>query len=713
MTRNFRSPAAIAMGAVLLSGTALASWSNGAGAEPRPTLGLYGTTGLVDMPSALSQPDGELTFTSSYFAGINRNTLSFQILPRVQGSFRYSGYHEFNYAGFEDYYDRSFDLSFQFFDESRYLPAMKIGLQDFVGTGISSGEYIVATKHLGPKIAVTAGLGWGRLGSEGDIGSPFGARPARDFGRGGKPNTGEWFKGPAAPFAGLSYKPSEALTLLAEYSSDAYRLETNGRSASRLFAHESPFNFGVDYAVNDTLTVGGYYLYGSEIGLRFSLALNPARPAVRGSVAAAPGALAERPDPARDPDAYFTAWAARPGVLKTLRRDAHAQLLAEGIEVTALSITEGRAELRFRNLRYDAEAQAIGRAARVLSRVMPPSVETFVLVPTVFDIGASAVTLRRSDLERLVEAPDAEAQLFAVAGLGAAGPRPGPADRPEGAFPKLTYSIGPFVRSSFFDPSSPVRAAFGLSLGASYTPRPGLVFSGAVEKKLLGNLDEGRPSNSVLPHVRTDVVRYEREGDPALRNLFGAYYFRPSDDLYGRVTAGYLERMFGGVSGELLYKPVSSPLGLGLELNYAAKRDFDGGFGFQDYDVLTGHVSAYYDFDNGFHGQLDVGRYLAGDVGATLSLDREFRNGWSVGAFATLTDVSAEEFGEGSFDKGIRISIPLSYFTGTPTRGSIGRTIRPITRDGGARLSVPGRLYEGIRDYHEGELADQWGRVWR
>lgn len=712
MTRNLSPRLGLAAGVTLLAGTALVpAWH--AVAEPRPTLNLYGTTGLIDMPSAESQPDGELSFTSSYFAGINRNTLSFQILPRVQGSFRYSGYHGLNFAGFEDYYDRSFDLSLVILREGAVLPALKVGLQDFVGTGIASGEYVAATKSFGSALKVTAGLGWGRLGSHGEIGSPFGARPARDFGRGGKPNYSEWFRGPAAPFAGITYAPTEALTLTAEYASDAYTLESSGRRAAQLFEHRSAFNFGVDYAVNDALNVGGYYLYGSELGVRLSLSLNPARPTVAGSIAPGPGALAARPDRASEPDRYFEAWAERPGVHKTLRRDLKEQLLADGIELTAMSVTANRAEVRFRNLRFDAEAQAIGRVARTLSRVMPPSVETFVLVPTVFDIAASAVTLRRSDLERLVEAPDAEAQLFAVAGIGAAGPTPPASDRPEGAFPRFTYDFGPFLRSSFFDPSSPVRGAFGLSLDASYAPTPGLVFAGSIEKKLVGNLDEGRASNSVLPHVRTDAVRYEREGDPALANLYGAYYFRPGDDLFGRVTAGYLERMFGGVSGELLYKPASSPLGLGAELNYAVQRDFDGGFGLRDYDVVTGHVSAYYDFDNGFHGQLDVGRYLAGDVGATLSIDREFRNGWSVGAFATLTDVSSEEFGEGSFDKGIRLSIPLSYFTGTPSRRSISRTIRPVTRDGGARLGVPGRLYEGVRDYHEGELEDQWGRVWR
>ena len=137
---------------------------------------------------------------------------------------------------------------------------------------------------------------------------------------------------------------------------------------------------------------------------------------------------------------------------------------------------------------------------------------------------------------------------------------------------------------------------------------------------------------------------------------------------------------------------------MGVELNYVKQRDFDQRLGFQDYSIVTGHVSGYYKFENGFMAQLDVGRYLAGDFGATLSLDREFANGWKIGAFATLTDVPFDDFGEGSFDKGIRLEIPFAWATGKQTRKSYKNTIRPILRDGGARLDVDGRLYDSVRE---------------
>lgn len=73
--------------------------------------------------------------------------------------------------------------------------------------------------------------------------------------------------------------------------------------------------------------------------------------------------------------------------------------------------------------------------------------------------------------------------------------------------------------------------------------------------------------------------------------------------------------MFGGLSTELLWRPSDQAFAIGAEVNYAVQRDFDQLFGFQDYDILTGHISGYWDMGGGYQAQLDLGRYLAGDWG--------------------------------------------------------------------------------------------------
>ena len=83
-----------------------------------------------------------------------------------------------------------------------------------------------------------------------------------------------------------------------------------------------------------------------------------------------------------------------------------------------------------------------------------------------------------------------------------------------------------------------------------------------------------------------------------------------------------------------------------------------------------------------------------------------------MGAWATFTDVSSEDFGEGSFDKGIRFTIPVGWLLGKPNRQTFGTAIRPVQRDGGQKLSVPGRLYPQLREADGLRLSGQWARAW-
>jgi len=150
----------------------------------------YGYPGLIDMPSALARPDAELAYTTSHFRNQTRNTLTFQITPRLSGSFRYSALNKIRPYVFDDpvahRLDRSFSLHYKLRREQGALPALAIGLNDFLGTGMYSSEYVVATKALTSTLRVTGGIGWGRLAGVGSFRNPlshisdrFDTRPGR------------------------------------------------------------------------------------------------------------------------------------------------------------------------------------------------------------------------------------------------------------------------------------------------------------------------------------------------------------------------------------------------------------------------------------------------------------------------------------------------------------------------------------------------------
>ncbi|MGJ8611013.1 MAG: YjbH domain-containing protein, partial [Octadecabacter sp.] len=473
------------------------------------------------------------------------------------------------------------------------------------------------------------------------------------------------------------------------------------------FDRQSPLNFGITWNPNDRLQVGGYYMYGTDVGISATFVIDPKTStfpsgldngpvpvALRG---ANPGAAASWPTPAVQQSAVDVIGPVMDGM---------------GFRLIAAEVTGTTMRVRYENNTYRAEAQGVGRMARLLTQVAPTNVDTFVLEPTQRGIALSAVTLRRGDIEALENAPNAAALSYDRAGFSdAAGSAPSYGY--EDPTPAFKWGVAPYVEASLFDGDNPLTADLGVEAAFTYELRPNLLLSGAYRQRIVGDRASA-PAISVsnLPAVRSETQLYGADGN-SIEDLSLTWYARPGRDVYSRVSVGYLERLYGGISTELLWKPVDSQFALGAEVNYVTLRDYDLGFGFQDYDVVTGHVSAYYDMNNGFQAQVDVGQYLAGDIGATFRLDREFENGWKVGGYFTLTDVPFDDFGEGSFDKGIVVEIPNDWLFGTPTRRTTGTTLSSLVRDGGARVNIEGRLYDVIEGGHQGMMQENWGRFWR
>ena len=694
----------------LLLATGVVALSNG---QPAPAqdadlawgYNTLGVPGLVEMPSAFSRPDAEFALSYSQFGNQYRGSMAFQVSDRLSGTFRYAGTDGFLLDGVPiENWDRSFSLHYRMLDEGTYLPAIAVGLNDILGTGSFAGEYLVASKTLTPRVRATVGLGWGRLGSFGGFSNPlsvfsdsFDTRTS-DVGLGGTLSTGQWFRGDAALFGGIEWMVTDRLRFVAEYSSDAYVFEDGGA-----FDRKSPLNFGLSWQANDRTILAAQYLYGAEFGFQVNYVTNPKKSRAGSGFDPSPVPILPRDQ------AAATTWGDVDAA--SFRATLATNLEREGIFLEAVETTGNVVSVSIRNKGYARASQATGRTARILSRLAPRNVDTFKVVLSENGIPVTSVNLSRDRVEALEFDLAAPERLRAATVIADQTVR---LDNTRLAYPITRFNVEPYIKPDLFDPDAPVRADAGIAFVARYEPLPGLVFSGRVQQRLVGNIEDNvRLGSSALPPVRTNALLYAQASSTSLSDLTAAYYFRPGRDLFGRVTVGYLETMFGGVSTEVLWKPQSSPLALGVEVNYARQRDYDSMFGFQDYDVVTGHLSAYYAFGQDYLAQLDVGRYLAGDIGATFTLAREFDNGWKIAAYATKTDVSAAEFGEGSFDKGIVISIPIEWATGKPSKTKVSARINAINRDGGARLGVSGRLYGTVRDLQATELDGSWGRFWK
>jgi membrane-associated phospholipid phosphatase len=252
----------------------------------------------------------------------------------------------------------------------------------------------------------------------------------------------------------------------------------------------------------------------------------------------------------------------------------------------------------------------------------------------------------------------------------------------------LTYSVRPSYQQILGGPDGLVLYQLAAEASGQYRFAPGTWLDASVRLRLLDNYDNftyTAPSN--LPRVRTFAREFVTTSRVTIPNLQLTHVRQISENQYVSVYGGLLESMYAGVGGEWLYRPWRSPVAFGVDLNHVRQRGFRQDFALRDYSVTTGHATVYWDTGwNGVNVTVQAGRYLAGDLGATFTVSRRFANGFTVGAWATRTNVSAAQFGEGSFDKGIFVSVPFDAFlpSRTPFWGNLAWT--PLTRDGGARL---------------------------
>ena len=165
--------------------------------------------------------------------------------------------------------------------------------------------------------------------------------------------------------------------------------------------------------------------------------------------------------------------------------------------------------------------------------------------------------------------------------------------------------------------------------------------------------------------------------------------------------------MFAGVGGEILYRPFNRNSAIGLSAHQVRQRDFDQLFRLR-YQTFTGHLGLYTSL-NDVYVQLLAGKYLAGDTGFTLDLSRRYKTGFTLGVFATKTNVSKEIFGKG-FDKGFYFSIPTALFYPDFRTGNISFSLHPLTKDGGAILYNT-MLFRILGDSNNKSVTRDWNQI--
>ena len=676
----------------------------------------FGGVGLMQMPSSRMMKDGELNLNVTNNETYLNYSVSLQVFPWLETVIRYTQVHDMLYSNSEafsgdtDYTDKSIDAKVKFLDEGVYLPSLSIGVRDLGGTGLFDSEFIVANKRFG-NLDFTLGIGWGYIGNRGNfksekVGSPDCGRNTGYTSTGGSVELGRMFTGCRSVFGGIEYQtPFEPLVVKVEYDGNDYKSDFLTTKGGETIPVSSPWNVGVVYKVADWARLRLSYERGNTVSAGLSLNTNLADLKPHWVDDTKPDYQPSTPvDDLSEQD-----WQQLRQDIARVAGYTDTRIYKDNMN-NAITVTGKQVKYRDRDIANERVALVLANSGLMANQYHV--VETSQYVPL------TETVINTYGFNRVANLDYPEADFKDVETRRDVNTNRSFGELKSAADNDWSFGFSPSLQQSFGGSESFYLYAIGLNANADYRISDHFLASGSVYGKLVDNYDKFNytvpPDGTVLKRVRT-LARQYFEHPVRVSNLQLTYFDRWSDSLYSQTYAGYLESMFAGFGGEFIYRPMDTNWAIGIDGNYVKQRNPDSALGLfkedRHYDkktsryyyvqtgTITGNATLYWQpkfwrvFDNTLL-KISAGKYLTEDKGVTVDFSKQFDSGVIAGVYATKTNLSASEYGEGSFTKGFYISIPFDVMTVKPSVSRANISWSPLTRDGGQKLSRKYSLYD-------------------
>ncbi|HLR29030.1 MAG TPA: YjbH domain-containing protein [Paenalcaligenes sp.] len=668
-----------------------------------------GLSGLIHMPDARMTEDGTLGVGYSHAKPYSSVYVTAQMLPFLQASARYTNIHGLDlsgrpgWEGYGDYKDKSAGAKLRLIPENfldrRWIPEVSIGVDDFHGTALFRSEFIAASKR------IDIGPAW----VDGTVGY-------------GRKRIGGWYGG--ARF-GIDALPS--WSVVTEYDKTRYGYDSQFERTGMPKRRTGAWGAAVEYRYGPLgLQVGRMHKQNVfNVSLSVPLQKREFNPKVLEQGPFAGGAWAStEPRPTAAQWHNSDHW--RLELLKSLH--------AEGLRNVKAAYRDGTLALTVSGDRYRYASRGVGRTALIALAYAPletrrleitwahrgmdgmswefrnvPLLERYFAGQASRQQLAHTVTLRYAypgGRSRAAQANDMDQTLNALA------------RQAQGRFQfsrhlssvsastsgQTMFSVNPYFYTYFNDPSGALKYDLGLNFAAQVHLADGLWLDGSILASVKENISDVRQkSNSLLPHVRSDIAEYRRASRVKVDRLLVNKYWQPATRTYMRASAGLYEEMFGGVGMQALYLSRGGRFAWDVAVDAVRQRNFKG-TGFRDYKTVTAIASMHYQvpFLEGVTATVRAGRFLARDRGARFELSRTFKSGVQIGVWYSRTNAnditSPGRPGSPYHDKGVFMRIPLGSLTQHDTGAVADFRLSPWTRDGGQMVESPDDLYQTMRD---------------
>ena len=518
---------------------------------------------------------------------------------------------------------------------------------------------------------------------------------------GGTISLGNFFSGPKTSlFGGVEYKtPIDNLTLKLEYDTSDYsenegRKKNFFRDVDEIFKVDSRINAALNYKIKmserDMADLSLGYVRGNTIFANVSIHSNLN---FKGTDKANIG-----PEKIRNTNLGVNSFDQLDENRKKFLVNRIIKEMANNGFVTHNIIFNGdelAAELS--QGRFLETSKFIDLASRILANNSLPNIKTVTVINLDLGIETFRASVDRKDLIKAVSRgplPEMLVEFDANTNYGANVL----IRENEYLYPHFYWSAKPKLSGTLQHQIQFYFWQLEADIHTEYSFRKGLYFTTDIGISIANNFDDyiWHYPDGELYHVRQDRRLYLTEGKSGIRRMALDNIHSINKNLKTKFSVGYLEWMFGGAGGEILYIPDSRDWGIGAELFWVKQRDFDQKFDFKDYETVTGFLNFYYDLP--FYNlrlKASAGKFLAKDKGLELDISRRFASGARIGARTALTDCDAQCVGEGSFNKWIYFELPMDlFYINRTTRDVAGYEWSPLTKDAGQKVAKGGSLYE-------------------
>jgi len=668
--------------------------------DPTPTI--YGSTGLISMPNARLREEGTVTLHYSNFSPYSRLAIVASPYNWLEVLYHYTDIENllysqnFAFSGRQTYKDKGFDIKLKLLSERKLLPALALGLRDAAGTGIFSSEYIVATKRF-RYMDATLGFGWGTISNNG-IRNPFGKlsneyydRGATQVGQGGNFSFKQYFKGEnTGVFGGIEFFFPQVKKMKLKIELDSTNYFDEGFSPP---PQDAKINYGLVYSFNNSLKIQAAYIRGNTLSFGFNLSGT-----FSGKDPVIPKRDNHRPVENANIKKMLNARETRYLHLTILK-----ELTDRRLNVRSVDTDQDKLTVTFAQNTHMSYPRAYGRAAQVLDEIAPETFENFELISmnSIYEMAAISIPRAeyRANRKQLnSQLTFAQSDIYQTYNASSSHEF-----QPKTKLPAVFYSFSPSISSQLGGPDRFFVGGLSLRGDSEILFKRNISLQSIIRVSLFDSFDViQNSSESLLPRVRTDINEYLKQPDAMTITRMQLNWFEnPARGIYTKFSAGYFEEMFGGYGSEILYRPFDALWAVSAQVYQVRQRDYKQLLKFsklRNYKTETGHVTFYLkEPRSNTLLTLSGGRYLAKDSGITVDFSRRFKSGMVLGAYFTKTDISDAEFGEGSFDKGFYLNFPIEAFFTNYRKGLTSFGLRPMTRDGGAKLIVGHDLY-GVTD---------------